>query len=231
MREAIILAGGLGTRLRDAVPDLPKCMAPVNGKPFIAYLVNNLLQQGITRFVFALGYKSEIITAYITKNYPGIDAVFSIEQQPLGTGGAISLALHKALSQHVLILNGDTFFDIDTKSLFEFHRSMQADCTLALKRMYEISRYGTVVINGKQRIVEFLEKKYCDTGLINGGIYIVNCDKMVSEHFSEVWSFEKDYLEKLIHKHRIFGMEQNKYFIDIGIPEDFARAQSELINL
>lgn len=231
MREAIILAGGLGTRLREAVPDLPKCMAPVNGKPFISYLVNRLLQQGVTRFVLALGYKSAIIEDYICKNYPDANFIFSVEQEPLGTGGAILLAIQKALSPQVLILNGDTLFDIDTENLFSFHKDKQADCSLALKRMYHFSRYGTVVINEEEKVAEFLEKKYCDTGLINGGVYVVNRDKILKECFPQVWSFEKDYLETFIHKHHIFGMEQNKYFIDIGIPEDFKRAQTELIHL
>src|SRR3954468_9856487 len=106
--EAIILAGGLGTRLRDAVPDLPKCMAPVNEKPFLTYVINQLKKEGVTHFIFSLGYKSEVITAFLAKDFPSLLSKISVEAEPLGTGGAVKKALAKAKEKSVLIVNGDT---------------------------------------------------------------------------------------------------------------------------
>ena len=103
MKEAIILAGGLGTRLRSAVPDLPKCMAPVNGKPFIGYVIDNLQKQGVNKFILSLGYMSDAIISYINTDYPSLNVQFAIEKEPLGTGGAIYLSCTKATEQHVFV--------------------------------------------------------------------------------------------------------------------------------
>lgn len=127
--EAIILAGGLGTRLREAVPDVPKCMAPVNGKPFIGYVIDYLMQQGITHFIFALGYKAGAIEQYITTAYPGLQIKFSVEEDPLGTGGAIKLACTHTSQTSVLVANGDTLFKIDLIELGSFHTLSGASCT------------------------------------------------------------------------------------------------------
>lgn len=228
IKQAIILAGGLGTRLREAVPDLPKCMAVVAGKPFLSYVIDFLLGQGIQRFIFSLGYKSEIIEKYLEEHYPELDYVAVIEKEPLGTGGAIKLACMKASEENVLIANGDTLFRINVKELYTFHKKYKAECTLALKPMKNFERYGVVELEGNGSISSFREKKLYTSGLINGGVYILNVPQFLQHVFYEKFSFEKDYLEQNAGRGILHGCIQDGYFIDIGIAEDYKRAQTEL---
>jgi D-glycero-alpha-D-manno-heptose 1-phosphate guanylyltransferase len=230
IREAIILAGGLGTRLKSSVPDLPKCMAPVAGKPFIDYVIDFFTQQGISRFVFALGYKSEVIIDHIGNVYPKLEASFSVETELLGTGGAIRLASEKANDTNVLVLNGDTIFRVDVQRLADFHETKSAACTLSLKPMQEFNRYGVVEIDEMNRIKIFKEKQYYQSGLINGGVYALNRERFLSETFPPKFSFEKDYLEALYPSRKIYAQVQDEYFIDIGIPEDYEKAQADFNN-
>ncbi|HRH49166.1 MAG TPA: nucleotidyltransferase family protein [Panacibacter sp.] len=228
IKEAIILAGGLGTRLKSAVPDLPKCMAPVNGKPFIAYVIEYLKQQGVEKFIFALGYKSESFESFLKEEESTIRYQLSIEQQPLGTGGAIKLACLIATEKNVLITNGDTLFKTDVNKLSAFHLKMGADCTLALKPMHQFERYGVVELNEDYSIKSFKETQYYEEGLINGGLYALNLSDFLNEALPEKFSFEKDYLEALYQKRKMYGLIQEAYFIDIGIPDDYKKAQSEI---
>jgi D-glycero-alpha-D-manno-heptose 1-phosphate guanylyltransferase len=229
IKEAIILAGGLGTRLRTVVPDLPKCMAPVAGRPFLHYVISYFQKQGIEKFILSLGYKHEIIEQYILAEFSNIDFIFSVENEPLGTGGAIRLACTKVDDKTVLVLNGDTFFKIELNKLSLFHHMCGADCTISLKPMKNFERYGVMRLNKDYTIASFQEKKYYEEGLINGGIYALNVKKFQGENLPEKFSFEKDYLEALYNQRRMFGVIQDEYFIDIGIPEDYERAQRELI--
>jgi D-glycero-alpha-D-manno-heptose 1-phosphate guanylyltransferase len=226
--EAILLAGGLGTRLRSAVPDLPKCMAPVNNQPFLYYVMQWLQQQGISRFIFSLGYKHKVIIEWLEKQYPQLDKVYAIEAAPLGTGGAIQLAGSKAITNNVVVVNGDTLFNIDIKSLYQFYQQQQADCALALKPMKNFSRYGTVAVNNQHRITAFTEKQYCNAGLINGGVYLLKMQRFLSLGLPAAFSFEKHYLEALTNTEKITGLAMDDYFIDIGIPEDYNKAQHDL---
>jgi D-glycero-alpha-D-manno-heptose 1-phosphate guanylyltransferase len=228
VKEAIILAGGLGTRLREAVPDLPKCMAPVAGKPFLSYVIDHLRMQGVERFIFSLGYKWGLIEEYLQKEYTTLNYTSVIEEEPLGTGGAIQLAIQKFASGNVVIANGDTLFKINLSEISETHNANNAECTLALKPMQNFDRYGIVEIDDNGKIISFQEKKYYQNGLINGGIYIVNKAKFESRSVPGKFSFEKDYLEKFCAEGNFHGSVQNGYFIDIGIPEDYQRAQREL---
>lgn len=228
IREAIILAGGLGTRLRSVVTDLPKCMAPVAGRPFIAHLIDYFKNQGIKKFIFSLGYKHEAILDYLRTEYSSLNFKYSIESEPLGTGGAIKLAAAGATSATVLVLNGDTLFNIELDRLSAFHRVSQADCSLSLKPMHHFDRYGVVELDKNNAVQNFLEKRPYASGLINGGVYALEIDRFLQLEFPSVFSFEKDYLEKYYTQGRIFGLIQDKYFIDIGIPEDYERAQTEL---
>jgi len=227
-REAIILAGGLGTRLRDAVPDLPKCMAPVAGRPFLSYVIDYLRMQGIERFVFSLGYKSDIIEEFLQKEYPTLDYTSVVEQEPLGTGGAIHLAIQKAFSKNVVVANGDTLFKISLHDLFKTHHDNDAECTLALKPMQNFDRYGKVDISDNATIISFREKQFYIDGLINGGIYVLNREKFLLRSLPQKFSFEKEYLETFCREGKFYASIQNGYFIDIGIPQDYQRAQLEL---
>ncbi len=226
--SAIILAGGLGTRLRSVVADLPKCMAPVSGKPFLHFVIEHLLSQGIDAFVFAVGYKSEMIIEYLNDQYPHLNKQFSIEVEPLGTGGAVKQACSLVTEENVLILNGDTLFKIDVEWILDFHSSNNADCTLSLKSMNDFDRYGVVHLNEDGSIASFKEKQFFDWGLINGGVYALNVARFKPEDLPQKFSFEKDYLEGYFEKRKMYGLIQDEYFIDIGIPEDFERAQLEL---
>ena len=228
IKEAIILAGGFGTRLRDAIPDLPKCMAPVNGRPFLFYVINYLRSQGIEKFIFSLGYKHEIIEAYLNAEFPTLDFQCLIEKEPLGTGGAILASCYKTSEQTVLVLNGDTIFKVDLEKAFANHVEHDSDCTLLLKPMDDFDRYGVVELNEDDSIKSFKEKKFYKNGLINGGVYILNTEQFLAEELPGKFSFEKDYLEKYFATRRIYGSVQDEYFIDIGIPEDYFRVQQEL---
>ncbi len=227
IKEAIILAGGLGTRLRSAVPDLPKCMAPVAGKPFLHYVITHLQKQGTDHFIFSLGYMHEVIEAFLLQHFPLLNYQVVIEDEPLGTGGAIQLACKKATQQDVLVLNGDTMFSIDVDELAAFHQQHRSNCTLTLKPMHNFDRYGVVEINKEGYIESFKEKQFYTSGLINGGVYALNVAALLQLDLPEKFSFEKDYLEKYFAVEKMAGLVQDVYFIDIGIPEDFKRADRE----
>jgi D-glycero-alpha-D-manno-heptose 1-phosphate guanylyltransferase len=229
VKEGIILAGGLGTRLRSAVPDLPKCMAPVNGEPFLKFVINHLLEQEIEHFVFALGYMHEDIERYISTEYPDLKYRISLEEEPLGTGGAILQAMKLVKGRSALIANGDTLFKIDVELLTGFHSLSGAACTLSLRPMKHFDRYGVVETNEYNRITSFKEKQQYAEGNINGGMYALRKDKFLDLDLPKKFSFEKDYLEAYYESQRMFGIVQNRYFIDIGIPEDYVRAQTELL--
>jgi D-glycero-alpha-D-manno-heptose 1-phosphate guanylyltransferase len=228
IKEAIILAGGLGTRLRSVVADVPKCMAPVAGKPFLYFVIEYLLSQGVNTFIISLGYKAEMIIDFLNVQYPTLNVQFSIENEPLGTGGAVKLACGLSTEKNVLILNGDTLFKINVEKLVEFHILSTADCTLSLKPMLNFERYGVVELNPDNSIASFKEKQHYTSGLINGGVYILNVAGFLQADLPQIFSFEKDYLEVYFDKRKMFGIIQDEYFIDIGIPEDFERAQEAL---
>lgn len=231
IKEAIILAGGLGTRLRTAVPDLPKCLAPVGGRPFIGYVTDYFRQAGIGHFIFALGYKHSAFDDFFRHAFPDGGYTVSLEQEPLGTGGAIRQACTLGREETVLILNGDTFFRIALGALSAFHRQQAADCSLCLKPMREFDRFGVVEQDAQQRVRLFREKQYYAEGLINGGVYALDRERFLREDLPPVFSFEKDYLEKVLDTRRVYGLLQDAYFIDIGIPEDYRRIQNEINEL
>ena len=228
IKECIILAGGFGTRLRSEVADLPKCMAPVAGKPFLHWVIAHLTAQKITSFVFSLGYMHKIIEEYIQLNHPQLQVKFSVENEPLGTGGAIKLALNKCEEENILVVNGDTLFETNNNELWEEHIKNNSACSLALKPMQNFERYGAVTINESKIITAFTEKKYMEEGLINGGVYLINRKTFTQLNLPEKFSFEKDFLEKYLHILIMIGVQDNGYFIDIGIPEDFKKANEEI---
>jgi D-glycero-alpha-D-manno-heptose 1-phosphate guanylyltransferase len=225
--EVIILAGGLGTRLREAVPELPKCMAPVAARPFLFYVINYLRMQGLVKFIFALGYKHEVIEQYLADNFHTLDYQCVIEAEPLGTGGAVQLACRHATSKNVVITNGDTLFKADIATLISIHDRLKAACTLALKPMHNMDRYGVVDVEENGMVSSFREKQYYDQGLINGGLYVLDRQAFLAAGFPDKFSFETDFLQREVANQKIAGVQQEEYFIDIGIPADFRRAQEE----
>ncbi len=227
-KQAVILAGGLGTRLRSVVSELPKCMAPVGDRAFLFYVFNCLRLQGIEEFIFSLGYKHEVIEKYLQEEFPTLRYQCSIEEEPLGTGGAIKEACKLAKAGNLVVANGDTIFKANIRQLYTDHLQSGAACTIALKPMHQFERYGVVDIDETGTITSFREKKFYEQGLINGGIYMLDVEMFLSNEFPEKFSFEKDYLEKYYPVGSFRGVIQDGYFIDIGIPEDFNRAQTEL---
>ena len=228
IREAIILAGGMGTRLRSAVPELPKCLAPVAGKPFLSYVINHLRLNGIGRIVFSLGYKAATVISFLEAAYPTLDYEVVVEDEPLGTGGAIKASLQKIKGDAAVITNGDTLFQVPVQQLFEVHTRNQALCTLALKPMQQFDRYGVVQVEENGAVTGFAEKQFYAAGLINGGLYVVDKSGFEALQPPDKFSFEKDFLEPQAASGKLFAESFDVYFIDIGIPEDFARASQEL---
>lgn len=234
IREAIILAGGLGTRLRAAVPDLPKCMAPVAGHPFIYYLISYLRNQGISRFIFSLGFKHAVVETYLAQFFVAdtqLNYVTSIEKEPLGTGGAILKASLLAHSREVLVVNGDTFFAAEIQLLYQIYKEKKADCILTLKPMQQTDRYGVVTMEESGRIRSFLEKQFYKEGLINGGVYLLNTASLREKKLGDTFSFENNYLLPFCKEELFYGVVQDHYFIDIGIPADYQKANEDFKDL
>lgn len=228
-KEVIILAGGLGTRLRSVVQDVPKCMAPVADRPFLWYLLKYLSHYDVERVVLSVGYLRDVIIDWIDQfgdEFP-FSFDYAVETTPLGTGGGIKLALGKCFKSDVIVLNGDTFFNVDLDELYGRHRLYPAAITLALKPMTDFDRYGNVIINNNQ-IVAFEEKKKCKQGLINGGVYVINRLNEFFDGLPDKFSFETEVLESQCQLSNLYGVVQDGYFIDIGIPEDYERANEEL---
>lgn len=232
--EAIILAGGFGTRLQTVVSDVPKPMAPINGYPFLNYQLNYLKYYGIKRAILSVGYMHESITSYYKNNFNGVEIEYSIEESPLGTGGGIRKAISLCKSKSVLVLNGDSFFEIDLHSFSNHHYTFKSDFTLALRNVDNAARYGTIELSvsggGRgQKIISFKEKNNeAKPGLINGGIYALNTDVFLKKTKAEInFSIEKDFFEAKLNELDIYGIEFNNYFIDIGIPEDYTKAQHD----
>lgn len=225
--EAIILAGGFGTRLRHVVSDVPKPMAPMNdsGKPFLSVLLKKLSEEGITHVVLSTGYMSEVIETYFGNNYAGIRIDYSVEKTPLFTGGAVKLALSKCQEDTLFVLNGDTYFDVDLAAMFAFHTEQRADFTVAIKEMHDFDRYGTVEVQDG-RIISFREKQYREDGWINGGIYCLKRSFLADFPMTK-FSLEKDFMEKKLSEINMMAFPSEGYFIDIGIPEDYALARKQ----
>jgi D-glycero-alpha-D-manno-heptose 1-phosphate guanylyltransferase len=223
---AIILAGGLGTRLRSVIQDLPKPMAPVNGKPFLHYIFQYLRQERIREVILSVGYKHEVIEEFFGKEYLGIRIQYSLEEEPLGTGGGIKQAFD-LVNGPAYVLNGDTFLGLNLLALQQFYFEHGADMALAIKPLQNFDRYGTVQMDEAFRILKFEEKKFVASGFINGGVYFFDKKLFNKVDVPQKFSFEKEVLEKYTGKLKYYGRVFNGYFIDIGIPEDYNKAQHD----
>ncbi|MGC9150907.1 MAG: nucleotidyltransferase family protein [Microbacter sp.] len=226
MMECIVLAGGLGTRLRHVVSDRPKCLAPVAGRPFLWYLMLYLKQQHVDHVILSLGYQHELVEEWLNQTSFDMKITTIVEHQPLGTGGGIRLALNGTTEASVFVVNGDTFFPVSLPVMLQWHRQRQLKATIALKEMHRFNRYGHVSLNQNGVIEAFHEKQFCESGLINGGVYLLQRD--VLNHYPEQFSFEQAFLSEEVAHHTLGGYVEDAYFIDIGIPEDYERANREL---
>ena len=228
---AIILAGGMGTRLRSVVPDLPKPMAPISGRPFIEYLMDYWSSQGVTRFILSVGYKKDAIISHFGREYRSIPVSYAIEREPLGTGGGL-LHAARGLDDPFLVLNGDTLFKVDLSELKKFHESHKSSWTFALFRSSETKRYMGMEINTNQEITALRVSGDGNDCLVNGGVYMVEraslADLMPIEN--QKCSLEDELLPLLKDRgERFYGLESPGVFLDIGVPEDYSRASGILV--
>ncbi len=229
IREVVVLAGGFGTRLRPVIADLPKPLAPVNGHPFLHYVFLHLKKHGIESVVLSVGYMADKIEAQFGDEYLGMKVQYAIEREPLGTGGGIRLGMEMCKGENVLAMNGDTLFEVPLTELFQNHLAENADATLALRKVQDGSRYGTIKLEG-QRITAFREKSPDHTGsqLINGGVYAMRRKTFLDlTEKGKAFSIEFDYYGKYAPTLLFNAFPCDGYFIDIGIPEDYERAQKE----
>jgi D-glycero-alpha-D-manno-heptose 1-phosphate guanylyltransferase len=225
--EAVILAGGLGTRLGSRLSDLPKPMAPIGGRPFLALLLDQLVAAGCGRALLSVGHMREVILDVFQESYRGMPLQYVIEQTPLGTGGAIRLALTQANEPSVIVLNGDTYLDLDLAAIDTHHKSAGRPMTMAITQVADTSRYGGVIVEDGL-VAGFIEKGRQGPGWINAGVYGLNRHFPWPEDLPPRFSFETDVLGRFIDRIQPSAFPCDGYFLDIGIPEDLDRAQTDL---
>lgn len=228
--KAIILAGGLGTRLRQVVSDVPKPMAPINGKPFLAHQMDHWVAAGVNGFVLSVGYMRETITDYFGNEYVGKPVSYAVEETPMGTGGGLLLAMEKLTDREpFLLLNGDTYFDVNVAALLDVHRNNKAGVTFALFKATEPNRFGGVKMLHGGRITEFRSGKAPVGELANGGVYLIDPGIINARYTAEgtKLSFEDDILpERFASGVPFYGLESPGRFVDIGVPKDYAVASN-----
>ncbi len=230
---AVILCGGLGTRLRSVSGDQPKPMVEVAGRPFLEYILDYLIEQGIKNAVLAVSYKKEAIIEHFGNKYKNLSLSYSVESTPLGTGGAVKKSIEQLGShseQMVLVINGDTLVEYQLEHMLSILNKYNASLIMSLKALEDTSRYGRVNVSDN-KVTQFEEKKGGLPGLINAGVYLFNTHFRSEFPQRESFSFESDFLEKIVPTHNVLAAVTDGYFIDIGIPEDFNKAQIDFSRL
>lgn len=227
--EAIVLAGGFGTRLRQVVADVPKPMAPISGRPFLEILLSLLAQKGFTRVVLSLGFMAEKISDYFGTRFAGLDLAYVVEDAPLGTGGATRLAVEACTQNHVFVFNGDTYLDLEAQSLEEQWQANRNPIVVG-RQVPDTTRYGRLVVDG-ECITSFAEKGISGPGLINAGCYVLATNALTRFPLNQPFSIETDYLVPEVTRASVGVFVTEGVFIDIGIPEDYTRAQTLLADL
>lgn len=225
LKEAIILAGGKGTRLQSVVSDIPKPMATICGKPFLEILIEHFYAKGIEHFILSVGYMSEVIVGHFEKKYPTIQISFSFEDQPLGTGGAIRLAFEHVRGESVLVLNGDSLFDVDLDKLESFSSSNLP--IVYGRHVDDVSRYGQFLYEN-DKIHHYIEKQGQGPGYINGGVYVLGKETLASFQLNQKFSIETEFFSQFSKENTATIVFSDGYFIDIGIPDSYEAAQKEL---
>jgi D-glycero-alpha-D-manno-heptose 1-phosphate guanylyltransferase len=224
--EAIVLAGGLGTRLRQAVADVPKPMAPIAGRPFLEILLESIAQKGFSGAVLSLGFMAEKISTHFGTQFAGLDIAYVVEDTPLGTGGATRLASEACTEDHVYIFNGDTYLDLEVEPLEKQWQANRRPIVVG-RQVLDTARYGRLVRDG-ERITSFAEKGTSGLGLINAGCYVLATDTLARFPLNQAFSIEADYLVPEVTRAMVDVFVSQGMFIDIGIPEDYSRAQTLL---
>lgn len=228
--EAIILAGGFGSRLRPVVSDVPKPMAPVAGRPFLARLIEHLGRRGFKRVILAVGYMHSLIVDYFRTHPAPLELHFSIESEPMGTGGAVKLAMGSASADNVFVLNGDTFALLNYGAMLQEHVQHGAMATLALTLVPDSARFGSVRLDMAGRILAFDEKGRAGPGVVNAGTYVLNRRWVSDQWPNGAFSLEHDMLLKEAGHVPIYGFNANGELLDIGTPQSYADA-ARFVNL
>jgi len=224
--EAIILAGGLGTRLRKTIPNLPKPMAPVAGRPFLEILLQDLSVKGFKHVVLSLGYMAEKVSLHFGGQFADMRMTYVVEDSPLGTGGGVRLAMTQCNAEHTYIFNGDTFLDLDVALVEKFWSEHRKPIIIG-RNVPDAARYGRLLIDGS-KITGFTEKGTGGPGLINAGCYVLNRGQLSEYAAHSIFSLETDYFSYAVKKQEFNVFITNCYFIDIGVHEDYMRAQLDL---
>lgn len=228
VKEAIILAGGFGTRLQSVVSDVPKPMAPIADKPFLEILIERFSQKGIQHFVISTGYKSSVIETYFKGRYSHIKISFSHEKEPLGTGGGIKLAMDKIVGDAALVMNGDTLFDVNLGKLNKFIPLKYP--VIFVRKVQDVSLYGHFTIEG-EHVLSYQEKTGIGEGFINGGVYFLPKDIFDLFETEQNFSLEKDIFTYLNQNNPAFVIASDGFFVDIGLPETYQMAKNMLVNI
>jgi NDP-sugar pyrophosphorylase family protein len=223
---AAILAGGLGTRLRPVIEDSPKVLAPVAHRPFITFVLDQLAAAGIRRVVLLTGYRAAHVRRILGDRYAGMTLVYSVEASPLGTAGALRQALPKLATETVLLLNGDSFCEVNLPCLVTEHRRCQAELTLTLAEVSDTSRFGQVEMALDGRITRFKEKEGGGPGWINAGVYVLAKSLVAETPPRQFCSLERDLLPGWAHSKRLYGSKVTGRFLDIGTPSSYAGADA-----
>lgn len=224
--EAIILAGGMGTRLRQLVADVPKPMAPIAGRPFLEILMGALARKGFRRVILSLGFMADKISGYFGRRFAGMDLVYVLEDKPLGTGGGIRLALEQVTADHVFVFNGDTFLDLEVDEVESHWKKWQRPLIVG-REVADTERYGRLLV-ADDVVTGFAEKGIAGAGLINAGCYVLRRGQLDDFPLGTAFSMEENYLTFAVSRREFDVFVTQGKFIDIGIPEDFLRAQKEL---
>jgi len=228
--EAIILAGGFGTRLQSRLDGIPKPMVQVAGQPFLQILVDRLVDAGFGRVILSVGHLASVIQDHFGVSWRGVPVDYVVEDAPLGTGGAIRKSMERVSEPEAFVLNGDTWLEVDYARMNELHERSHARITLALSRVADMARFGGVELRD-QKVVSFIEKGQTGPGFINGGVYVLAKDFPWPVNLPERFSFETDILLPLLPSLNHAVYVSSGRFIDIGVPEDLDRAQAELREL
>jgi len=224
--QAVVLAGGFGTRLRQVVPALPKPMAPVAGRPFLEILLTSLARKGFTHVVLSLGYMADKITRHFGQRFAGLELSYEVETIPLGTGGAIRQASRHCTADHYFVFNGDSYLDLEIAAVEAWWQAHRVPIIVA-RALSDTLRYGRLETHDGH-ITGFVAKGVAGPGLINGGCYVFGEDELAGLPLGQAFSIETDYFPEQVQKRRYDYFLTEGQFIDIGVPEDFVRAQTEL---
>jgi len=203
-------------------------MALINDRPFLEYQLDFLDKWGINKVILSVGYMREIIMDHFGGKYKSIDILYAEEETSLGTGGGIRNAFRFIEGYAAYVLNGDTYFDVNLQKMNNFRRMKNADITIILREVFNVNRFGKVEIDKENRIIAFNEKSEDDTeGFVNGGVYLINKEYFMNFDFPKCFSIERDFFQKNVNSEMFYGLLCYSYFRDIGVPEDYQKAQDE----